>query len=792
MTRLLAALTAGLAAAAGLFAAERPGLLATYSDARRSVRVETPDANFFLAAEESPHPGIAAAFEAVWRGKLSVLRNGDYRFDAGGAQVALGGKVAADVPLQLAAGAVPLEIRYRRQAGEAQLRLLWKGPGFDWEPLPNRLLSHDESLSAQETLVSEGRRLAGELGCVNCHASASASLERRLAPELNGIGARRNEGWLFAWMADPRAVRSDAAMPALLTAAERRDIARYLATLQGPAAPALDAKLPSRYREFGSTLFQTLGCVACHHRGGVPLAGAGSKMPFGELVAYLQDPARYDPGGRMPALSLDHEEAPAIAAHLDEAFGDERYARPAAGGDAAKGKALVASGGCLNCHALDIASAYEQPARFAKLRPRQGCLADEPAGRAPRYRLAAEQRAALNAFVADFSAYPDVSRAPVFDHAGRLQRLRCNACHEWNGAAPVAPIAESAPVLTAVGEKLRSDWLRQALTGGPRAFDWTELRMPAYHPREAARLVEGFAKSAGLRPGAGPPLARPASAASGHAMLGLNSQKGGMACNGCHGWGKFDPLGERGPQLLTAGRRLRYRWFSRWMRDPVRILSGTSMPNYFGSLPAPEAAEKIDNLWAALLAAKAENAPEGYETTSARPGSEDMPIPSDKPIVVRWDMPGTSPAAISVGFPGGLSYCFDAGAVQLLYAWQGGFVDISPTLWTKKNKDTNRTETARYVGGIFYRSQNYPLRVGERGRIPQRRFRGYRLVDGAPQFHYEVDGVEVYELLAPRNAKLIRQFEFPRVDKPLWFVEGGETREIARGANKTLTVEVGP
>ena len=234
MTKLLAALTAGLAAAASLFAAERPGLLATYSDARRSVRVETPDANFFLAAEESPHPGIAAAFEAVWRGKLSVLRNGDYRFDAGGAQVALGGKVAADAPLQLAAGSVPLEIRYRRQAGEAQLRLLWKGPGFDWEPLPNRLLSHDESLSAQETLVSEGRRLAGELGCVNCHVSASASLERRLAPELNGIGARRNEGWLFAWMADPRAVRGDAAMPALLTAAERRDIARYLATLQGP------------------------------------------------------------------------------------------------------------------------------------------------------------------------------------------------------------------------------------------------------------------------------------------------------------------------------------------------------------------------------------------------------------------------------------------------------------------------------------------------------------------------------------------------------------------------------
>ena len=791
MTRLLAAAAALLTAAPSL-AAERPGLLAVYSDARRSIRVETPDANFFLAAEESPHPGIAPAFEAVWRGNLSVLRNGDYAFDAGGAQLSIGGQAAADAPLRLAAGPVPLEIRYRRSPGEARLRLLWKGPGFDWEPLPGRLLSHGESLTENEILVGEGRRLAGELGCVNCHAGASASIEKRPAPELNGIGSRRNEGWLFAWMADPRAVRADAAMPLTLTAVERRDVARYLTTLRGEAAPAMAAKMPSRYREFGSTLFQTLGCVACHHRGGVSLAGAGSKMPFGQLVAYLQNPARYDPGGLMPSLSPAREEAVAIAAHLDEAFGNESYAAPAEGGDAAKGKALIAAGGCLNCHALDIASAYAQPPPLAQLRPGQGCLAEEPAGRAPRYRLTAEQRAALNTFAADFAAWPDVSRAPVFDHADRLRRLRCNACHEWNGAAPSAPIAESAPTLTGIGEKLRGDWLRQALTGGPRVFDWLDLRMPAYHPREAARLVEGFAKSAGLKPGAGPPLARTASAERGHAMLGIDGQKGGMACNGCHGWGGFDPLGEHGPQLLTAGRRLRYRWFARWMRDPARILSGTSMPNYFGALPRAEATQKIDDLWAALLAAKAENAPYGYETASARPGSEDMPVPADKPAVVRWDMPGSSPAAISVGFPSGLSYCFDAGAVKLLYAWQGGFVDISPTLWKKKNKETNLTETARYVGDIFYRSETYPLRVGEIERIPQRRFRGYRLIDGAPRFHYQVDGVDVYELFSARAGKLIRQFEFPRVDRPMWFVEGGETREIARGADRTLTVEVGP
>lgn len=791
MIRLLMASAVVLAAAPNL-AAQRSGLLATYSDARRSVRVEAPNVRFFLEAEESPHPGIAAEFEALWSGKLTILRNGDYAFDAGGAEIALGGKVVSELALKLTAGSIPIAVRYRRLPGEAQLQLLWKGPGFEWEPLPNQLLSHEESLSENEILVNEGRRLASESGCINCHASGSTSIARRAAPDLNGIGSRRNQAWLFAWMDDPRAVRGDAAMPVMLSKAERRDIARYLTTLSGPAAPEMDAKLPSRQREFGSTLFQTLGCVACHHRGGVSLAGAGSKMPFGELVAYLKDPARYDPGGRMPSLALNPEEALAVAAHLDKTFSDKNLVGPSEGGDAAKGKALVASSGCLNCHSADLDSEYEQPAPLAKLSPRQGCLADEPAGRAPRYRFTAEQRTALNAFAADFSAYPDISRAPVFDHPNRLQRLRCTACHEWNGAAATAPVAESAPTLTGVGEKLQSDWLRLTLTGGPRVFDRTELRMPDYHPREAARLVESFAKSAGLKPGSGPLLGRTASRETGHAMLGTNPQTGGMACNGCHGWGVFDPLGEDGPQLLTAGERLRYDWFSRWMRDPARILSGTSMPNYFASLPQPEASEKIDNLWAALRVAKAEEPPEGYETAKGRLGGEEMPLPTDKPIVIRWDMPGASPASIAVGFPGGLSYCFDAGAVKLLYAWQGGFVDMSPTLWTKKNKDTNRTETARYKGGIFYRSEGYPLRTGELGLIPQKRFRGYRLIEGAPRFHYEVDGVEVYELLTVRDSKLMRRFEFPRVDEPIRFVEGGKTYEIARGVNKTLEVEVGP
>ena len=70
---------------------------------------------------------------------------------------------------------------------------------------------------------------------------------------------------------------------------------------------------------------------------------------------------------------------------------------------------------------------------------------------------------------------------------------------------------------------------------------------------------------------------------------------------------------------------------------------------------------------------------------------------------------------------------------------------MTRTLFKKKNPATNLTETAQIDGEIFFREGPFPIRVGERDRIPQRRFRGYRLVDSVPEFHYQVDGVDVFE-----------------------------------------------
>ena len=243
-----------------------------------------------------------------------------------------------------------------------------------------------------------------------------------------------------------------------------------------------------------------------------------------------------------------------------------------------------------------------------------------------------------------------------------------------------------------------------------------------------------------------------------------------MGCIGCHGWGDLPSLGENGPELSAVGQRIRWDWFKRWMRDPARILAGTSMPSYFGGSGSPESATAINELWSAFRTASERPPPFGFRAEDASQGGETRPVPGDRAIIVRWDMPEATPAAIAVGLPGGISYCFDAGESRLRYAWRGGFVDMSRTLLNKKNRQTNLTETAEIVGEIFFREGRYPIRVGDRERVPQTRFRGYRLVDSSPEFHYEVDGIGVYERIEPTEGGFVRLFRIVDVRQPMWFV----------------------
>lgn len=712
-----------------------------------------------------------------WSGSLSILRHGDYSFFPSAGSLRIDGQPLDESPVYLQAGEHRIELTQPRDSGPQLFALDWAGPGFAREPLPGRLLSHD-ALAADRI---DGRELFEDFGCANCHRSDSPSIQRRPGPLLTGLGGRVKSEWIQHWLDAPERFRSWATMPQLLSAAEREDVAAFLAEQRLPEIQEPRVRTEAERR--GRTTFQSFGCVACHGADR-PLAGLGSKMTVGRLQQFLLDPLRFLPDGRMPSFHLDTGEALDLAAFLSLSR-DATFEAPVTGGDPVRGRELVIDRGCLACHALNgLESAQRAPA-LAVLDEVAGCLADTMPSGLPRYRLTLGQRDALRAFVASYRAAPDRVPAPTFDVSRRIRQLRCGACHEIDGASASGAIAEAAPSLTGVGEKLTSAAIKQSIRDGTRMLGWQELRMPSFGTAHARWFADSLPKASGVDPreryqGPGTDPRE-----EGLVRLGVDGSRGGMGCIGCHGWGEFPALGENGPDLLDAGRRLRWPWFERWMRDPARVLVGTSMPRYFGDPESHATRAAIRELWAAFRSAAQQIPPFGFGAEDARAGGESVPVPRDRAIVVRWDMPEATPAAIAVGLPGGISYCFDAGESRLRYAWRGGFVDLTPTLLTKKNRETNLTETARIVGDIFFREGRYPLRVGEEERIPQRRFLGYRLVDSVPEFHYLVDGVSVHERITPASKGIVRRFRLEDVEQPMRFVPaasaGVEIRSTLEG-----------
>ena len=768
------------------------GLVATYSDGKSQVRTVVPAARFYLEGDESPHPSVAAAFEAGWTGALLILEAGEYRFDPGPAEMRVNGEpVMTSKPIRLASGRHSLALRYRRAPGVAVLQPQWESAKFAKEPIPASVLFHaqQEAPRREEVLIERGREFTEEFGCINCHGHESRSLRGRMGPDLSAIASRVKREWLLNWLEAPWSFRGASVMPAAGSEADRLHIASYLATLGTQAQSRGRAPRGGDVGQ-GASLFGSAGCAVCHQQEGLALKGMGSKMSAAALAAYLLNPAAMDPGGRMPSLLLTRTEASQIAAYLADSRMPD-FERPRAGGDPATGKALVQSSGCLACHELrdgaPLQNGQTAPS-LAKVSPGKGCLSGQPPEHAPRYHLTEEQRAALNAFVRWYARHPDVSPAPVYEVHLRLRQFRCTACHQTDLGAEAPALAEATPPLSGAGAKLRTGWMERVLTDGARVRHWQKLRMPDYDGHHALPIAAALAKADGAAPGEGPPHPQisEALAMQGGGLLGTDPKQKGMACIGCHDWGKYKSLGEEGPQLIDAAERLRYDWYVRWMLNPARILSGTSMPNYFSSMDRAAARQTIDTFWAALTVGPRLPLPAGLGRTDLSHDREAYPVPDRRPIVVRWDMPEATPAAIAVGLPGGLSYCFDAGESRLRYAWRGGFLDLSETL-SKKTDENKLTPTAKLVGKVFYRSDAFPLRVGDSERIPSRQFRGYRLVKGFPEFRYEVDGIEVKELIRAGDdaSALVRRFSFNRVDRPVWFVDGatGRKTEIPRGVD---------
>ena len=191
------------------------------------------------------------------------------------------------------------------------------------------------------------------------------------------------------------------------------------------------------------------------------------------------------------------------------------------------------------------------------------------------------------------------------------------------------------------------------------------------------------------------------------------------------------------------------------MYGAMYVTQDETLPDLVNDLNVPESRRKEDKSGgkaAAQTKMPADSSPHPYALTP--------------PYLYHAYLEGATPAAIAVHLPNDLSYCWDAGDCRLRFAWQGGFLDMSD-LW-KGHFDAS----AKILGDIFFRDNtDYPIRLGENATIPVVEYKGYRLVERYPEFHYTLNGIDIYELIRPKadSVGIIRDFRIPRADRKFWF-----------------------
>lgn len=606
-----------------------------------------------------------------------------------------------------------------------------------------------------------GELLLSELSCFACHEGAAAT-DWKSGPKLDAVGSRVQPSYLRSFLSEPGKTRPGTTMPDVLAAlpAEQRegvldDLVHFLASRdETPATPM------SGSAEAGAKLFETIGCVACH--AAKPLGDLSAKYASGQLAAFLLDPLKVRPSGRMPSLHLTPQEAADIAAHLApnaqprETFSlDETKAQ--------RGRAAFAQLGCAACHE----AAEKRGPSFVASDPDRGCLSSATSSRAPRYDLDDAQRSALRSAI----TARQIGGAAGSNEADRVKltmlQRNCVACHSRDGFG--GPTSETAPHFTStkddlgdlgrlpppldhVGRKLLPDALANILRGRDRVRGYMRTRMPDFGAENAQNLSRDLI-AADRDPDEKPSIAteNPNQVGRnewGRAMVGTT----GYGCIACHDLHEHPSLGIGAYDLMHVPKRLRPEWIRDFLLNPAAFPTGARMPAFWpGGKPmnpklgGGSAERQIDSIRVYLTEVDQSLPPEGF----VDPAAFELK-PAERPIVFRTFIAGAGTHAIGVGFPGGLNAAFDAAESRWALAWRGRFLDADGT-W---NQRAAKMETPLGDGVVSLRE------LGEvtAGKEQARKYLGYRIdASGAPTFLYAIGDLRIEDSIVPTKSQPIRR-----------------------------------
>lgn len=593
------------------------------------------------AAQDPVTPFLdPGAFDASLTGTLHVRLSGFYQFkvDANGPTgVRINDQLVIDAehsdasehPILLFKGHNRLQIDYASPADDhAELRLLWKGEDFDWEPVPSTVLFHDGGSKALQDAqqLRDGRQLFADHHCAACHRSETgegAMFEMSLDPPvLAASGDRFDANWIRDWLLDPGSMRPGTSMPAVLGTGKQaeqdaNDLAAFLASHSAGSRDntTVGSSQPADIRA-GRDLFEQQSCMTCHHFG-PPAAGddfgrtslhfVGAKYKPGAIAAFLSNPRRYHRSTRMPEFELTASEVAQLAAFIRSA--SKGVVAESTVGDPVRGRALMTQKGCLNCHALgesETDGGARLPGNLAlKASPDNwGCLgAEDRAGdgeagsdtKLPRFSFSHQQRDSLRRFLATDRS--SLSRSDLVETSHRLfARLQCANCHDRDGVAShramvvaeegSGQLPEVIPQLNWSGEKLKSQWMGLLFSGdlASKTRPWLKAKMPAF-PAYADALAKGLAAEHGVVPDADDSGAGMLFEVDDHlAEVGRTlTLQTGLDCRQCHGIGDQQPRGDEntaiafGINFTHIRSRMRDDAYKRFMLDPPRYDPKTRM-----------------------------------------------------------------------------------------------------------------------------------------------------------------------------------------------------------------------
>ena len=625
----------------------------------------------------------AGPFVSTWEGFIRGDINDDYTFTAvsnGRASVTVNGETVLRTnargrttqtrPVGIRSGLNPIKIVYRSpRQGSAEFRLDWESATIEREPVPaTHLVRRNDPADLERGLaLRRGRGLFAQHRCLQCHAKDTevetfAMPELAFeAPKLDHIGEKFRLNWVARYLENPQDVAPHSVMPSVLTSqAQAADIAAYLAGLSpaGTSEPRLDLEAEKVAR--GESLHRDLGCFSCHrfsaeepygpedHR--VAYVSLAGKWKLSSLTTYLQNPHRDYPSSPMPNFQLTDGEASVIAHYLlSESVASGSSPSPAGKGNAQRGKELITSRGCLNCHALaDHVSTLMAGSLSSIIISGfdSGCLAT-PDGNtmgSPSFPLTPEDRDALCLFLTE--SVDSISRYTPLEFAERhMQALNCRACHSVDGSGNTWSLLEPEPVkeeqeedpfadpfadwdqetveeaaktinyhrppLDWAGEKLNSAWMKAFIAGEVpyKARPKLLARMPAF-PAYAEGIAEGLAQQHGFPPSE----FQRRSVDEDLARIGkqLTSASQGFNCAACHAIGDQQALA--GADTVTINfrhvpERLRPAYYHRYIRNPSRVLPGTQMPRFLTSegessiegVFEGDAQKQFDAIWEFLI-----------------------------------------------------------------------------------------------------------------------------------------------------------------------------------------------